>query len=193
MVYLPLHARSDVAMLNYYMELRVDGDPASFVATTRSAIGRAEPALLGNDISTIQTRLARQTARERVVAYLAWSFAALTLLLASLGIYGVLAYDVARRTKEIGVRVALGARRWEITQTILSETLGVAGTGVVLGLFVAAVLARYLQSLLYEVSAMSLSAFAIVPVVLAVVAAAAAYLPIRRVMKVDPMTALRYE
>jgi predicted permease len=193
MVYLPLHAKSDVPMLSYSMEVRVNGDPSSFVNAVRNAVQRAEPALLGYNISTMPARLARDTARERVVAYLAWSFAALTLLLASLGIYGVLAYEVVRRTKEIGVRMALGARRTEVTRIILGETLGVTIVGVILGLVGSAILARYLQSLLFEVSALSVSAFAIVPVVFVAVAAAAAYLPARRAMKVDPMVALRYE
>jgi ABC-type antimicrobial peptide transport system permease subunit len=89
--------------------------------------------------------------------------------------------------------MALGARRLEVTQIILHEALGVTVIGIIVGLIVAAILARYLQSLLFEVSALSLSAFAIVPAVLAAVAAASAYLPIRRVIKTDPMAALRHE
>ena len=193
MVYLPLHAKSDNAMFSYSVEMRVNGDPSSFVDAFRSGVRRAAPALLANDISTMPARLARDTARERVVAYLAWSFALLTLLLASLGIYGVLAYEVARRTREIGLRMALGARRTEVMRSILREALGVTVAGVIVGLVGAAILTRYLQSLLFGVSALSFSAFAIVPVVFAVVAGASAYLPARRAMKVDPMVALRYE
>jgi predicted permease len=193
MVYLPLHAKSDIGMRAYSIEMRVNGNPASFVNVVRSAVRRAEPALLANDISTMPARFARDTARERVVAYLAWSFALLTLLLASLGLYGVLAYEVARRTKEIGVRIALGARRTEVTRLILGEALGVTLAGIVVGLLGAAILARHLQSLLFEVSALSVSAFAIVPILFVIVAAVSAYLPARRAMKVDPMVALRYE
>src|SRR6185436_10737630 len=109
--------------------VRVNGDPSSLLAAVRSAVLRAEPALLANDISTLPARLARDTARERVVAYLSWGFALLTLLLASLGIYGVLAYDVARRTKEIGVRMALGARRTEVTWIVLREAMIVTVAG----------------------------------------------------------------
>jgi ABC-type antimicrobial peptide transport system permease subunit len=156
-------------------------------------VRRAEPALLENEISTMPTRLARDTARERVVAYLAWSFASLTLLLAGLGIYGVLAYEVARRTKDIGVRIALGARRLEVTRMILGETLGVTVLGLIVGLAGAAVLARYLQGLLFGVSPRTVSTFLVVPVLLALVAAASAWLPMRRAMKVDPMVALRHE
>ncbi len=193
MVYLQLHAKSDAGIRAYSIEVRVNGDPASFVNAVRSAVRSAEPALLAYDISTMPVRLARDTARERVVAYLALGFASLALLLASLGIYGVLGYEVARRTREIGIRMALGARRTEVTRIILGEALGVTIAGVIVGLAGSAILARYLQSLLFGLSALSFSAFAVVPVVFVVVAAASAYLPARRAMKVDPMVALRYE
>jgi predicted permease len=193
MVYLPLYAKSDIGMRAYSMDVRVDGDPSSLVNQVRSAVRRAEPALLENDISTMPTRLARDTARERVVAYLAWSFASLTLLLAGLGIYGVLAYEVARRTKDIGVRIALGARRLEVTRMILGATLGLTILGLIFGLAGAAVLARYLQGLLFGVSPSSVSTFLVVPALLVLVAAAAAWLPARRAMNVDPMVALRHE
>jgi predicted lysophospholipase L1 biosynthesis ABC-type transport system permease subunit len=193
MVYLPLYAKSDIGMRAYSMDVRVDGDPSSLVNQVRSAVRRAEPGLLENDISTMPVRLARDTSRERVVAYLAWSFASLTLLLAGLGIYGVLTYEVARRTKDIGVRIALGARRMEVTRLILGKTLGVTVLGLIIGLAGAAILARYLQGLLFGVSPGSASTFLIVPVLLALVAAASAWLPARRAMKVDPIVALRYE
>jgi predicted permease len=193
MVYLPLHAKSDISMRSYYMEARVNGNPSSLVEAVRSAVRRAEPALLPNYISTMPALLARDTARERLVAYLASGFALLTLLLASLGIYGVLAYEVARRTKEIGIRMALGARRAEVMRILLRETLGVTITGLIVGLVCAALLAGYLKTLLFGVSALSISAFLIVPLVFAVVAAGSAYLPARRAMQVDPMTALRYD
>jgi predicted permease len=193
MIYMPLHGKSDIGIRVYSMEARVNGDPSGFVAAVRNAIRRAEPGLVVNDLSTMPTRLGRDTARERVVAYLSLSFAFLTLLLASLGIYGVLAYNVARRTKEIGVRIALGARRSEVTLLILSEALGVTVAGVVVGLGAAAILSRYLQAMLFGVSALSLSSFAIVPALFAILAAASAYVPARRAMNVDPLVALRYE
>ncbi len=164
-----------------------------FVAAIRDAVRRAEPGLLVNDMTTMPGRLARDTMRERVVAYLSSSFAVLTLLLASLGIYGVLSCEVTRRTKEIGVRAALGAQRSEVTLLILGEGIGMTAAGLVVGLAGAGVLARYLQGMLFGVSALSFSAFAIVPLVFLAVAAAAAYLPARRAMRVDPMVALRYE
>jgi predicted permease len=193
MVYLPIHAKSDTGMRGYYMEARVSGDPAALVAAVRDAVRRAEPSLLTNDITTIATRLARDTGRERVVAYLASSFAVLTLLLAALGIYGVLAYDVARRTKEIGVRMALGAQRGELTTFILGRSLGLTIAGVAIGLAGAAALARYLQGMLFGISAFDPSTFAIVPLVFVSVAVMASYLPARRATRVDPLVALRCE
>jgi predicted permease len=191
MVYLPIHARSDTGMRGYYMEARVNGDPGSRVALVRDAVHRAEPSLLTDDITTMPTRLARDTGRERVVAYLASSFAVLTLLLASLGIYGVLAYDVARRTKEIGVRMALGAQRAEVTTLMLKHGLGLAVVGLAIGLAGAAALARYLQSLLFGVSALGLSSFILVQLVFIAVTAIASYAPARRATHVDPLIALR--
>jgi len=193
MVYLPLHAKSDVGMLAYSMDVRVDGNPSTLVNQVRSAVRRAEPALFINDLSTMPVRLARDTARERVVAYLAWSFASLTLLLAGLGIHGVLAYEVARRTKEIGVRMALGARRTQVTRIILGEALGITVVGLIVGLAGAAILARYLKALLFGVPVLSASSFLVVSALLALVAAASVYLPARRAMRVDPIVALRYE
>jgi predicted permease len=193
MIYMPLHAKSDTGMRSYYMEARVSGDPSLFVAAIRNAVRRAEPGLLVNDMTTMPGRLDRDTTRERVVAYLSSSFALLTLLLASLGIYGVLSYDVTRRTKEIGLRAALGAQRSGLTLLILGEGIGMTGAGLVVGLAGAAVLGRYIQGMLFGVSAFGVFTFAFVPLVFLAVAAAAAYLPARRAMNVDPMVALRYE
>jgi predicted permease len=193
MIYMPLHGKSDIGVRAYSMEARVNDDPARYVGMIRSAIRRSEPTLIANDVTTVPARLARDTSRERVVAYLSLSFAFLTLLLASLGIYGVLAYNLTRRTKEIGVRIALGARRSEVTLLVFGEALAVTAVGVVVGLGGAAIIARYLQGMLFGVSALDISAFAIVPLLFCVLAGISAYLPVRRAMNVDPLAALRYE
>jgi predicted permease len=193
MIYMPLHGKSDIGVRAYSMEARVNDDPAGYVSTVRNAIRRSEPTLIANDMTTVPARLARDTSRERVVAYLSLSFAFLTLLLASLGIYGVLAYNVARRTKEIGVRIALGARRAEVTLLVFGEALAVTAAGVVAGLAVTAIIAKYLQGLLFGVSPLDVSAFAIVPLLFCVLAGISAYLPVRRAMNVDPLVALRYD
>jgi ABC-type antimicrobial peptide transport system permease subunit len=130
---------------------------------------------------------------ERLVATLSALFGLLALALASIGLYGLVAYGVARRTHEIGVRMALGARRHEILWLTTRLGLVLALAGVVIGLAVAAGAARYLQSLLYRVRPTDAWTSVSIPILLGVVAALGCYFPARRAMRVDPMVALRHE
>jgi putative ABC transport system permease protein len=120
-------------------------------------------------------------------------FAAVALLLAAVGIYGVIAYSVSRRTQEMGIRMALGARAQQVTGMVLGRALILALGGLVIGLFVAAAAKRFMGSLLVDVGALDAATFILVPLLLCTVAVAAAYLPARRASRVDPMVALRYE
>ena len=123
-------------------------------------------------------------------AMLLAAFGGLALLLASIGVYGVLAFSISRRTREIGIRMALGAERRDVFALVIREGMWLVGIGIAIGL-AGALDARMLAAFLYGVSARDVATFATVPLVLAAVALAACYLPARRAMRVDPMAALR--
>jgi len=120
-------------------------------------------------------------------------FSALALLLGAIGIYGVISYSVAQRTREIGVRMALGAPRVGVFRMVVGQGLKLAGTGIAIGILAALGLARLMSSLLYQVSTADVETFSVVAILLLLVAFAASYLPARRAMSVEPMEALRYE
>ena len=137
--------------------------------------------------------LESEVAQRRSGMALLAAFATLALLLASLGIYGVLSYAVTLRTPEIGVRLALGAQPGDVWRMVVREGLGLAFLGVGLGLTVSFALTRFLASLLFNVSATDVRTLASVSLLLISIAFVASYLPARRAAKVDPMVALRYE
>ena len=173
--------------------LRTEGDPKALVSFVRDAVGRVNPDFFMLQVMTQTEEIDRTIYQERLVAGLSALFGFLALTLASIGLYGLVAYGVARRTHEIGVRMALGARRQEILW--LTARLGLALTlaGVVIGLAVAAGATRYLQSLLYRVRPTDPWTFVSIPILLGVVAALGCYFPARRAMRVDPVVALRHE
>jgi hypothetical protein len=150
MIYFPIDQRPaarNTAITN--LDVRVASDPRQVIADVRTAIQRAEPSLLLLDVDPMSARLERDLSRERVVAYLAFSFGLLTLLLASLGLYGVLSYSVTRRTQEIGLRMALGARRVEVMASVFGQSLKVTIVGIGLGLIGAAAVSRSLSGILF--------------------------------------------
>jgi putative ABC transport system permease protein len=132
-------------------------------------------------------------ARPRFQSVLLASFAGLALLLAAIGIFGVMSYSVAQRSHEIGIRVALGAQRYQVLRLVVGQGLLLALIGIAAGLAGALALTRYLRSLLFEVSPTDPWTFVGVPVILCAVAVAASYFPARRAARVDPIVALRYE
>jgi putative ABC transport system permease protein len=134
-----------------------------------------------------------RTAERRLAVMLISVFAAVALLLAAVGIYGVMSYAVAQRTQEIGIRMALGAERRDILRMVLRHGSLMAVIGIGLGLTVALGLARLITSLLFQVSATDPPTFSVVPVVLIAVALLACYIPARRATRVDPLVALRYQ
>jgi putative ABC transport system permease protein len=173
--------------------LRTTGDPLSVAASVRQLIHEIDPDQPVSNVSSMEALLVEETGPRRLGMILLSAFAGLALLLASLGIYGVLSYFVAQQTPEIGVRMALGAQRSNILRLVLQKGLIWTLIGVAIGVGAALALTRFMASLLFEVSASDPLTFAIVPVVLIVVALLACYLPARRATKVDPMVALRYE
>jgi predicted permease len=194
MVYLPIEQKTasfHTPLIN--MDVRVGGDPSQAVSAIQESIRRAVPGLLVGDVGPMSVRLSRDLSRERIVAWLAFSFGVLTLFLTGLGIFGVLANGVARRTQEIGVRMALGARRAEVLSLVVGQSIRLSVPGIALGMFGAAVAARYLSGILFGVTPLDPMTFAAVFVTFAVVTALASYVPARRATRVDPLVALRCE
>ena len=145
------------------------------------------------DINTMDELVQRSVGSRRVTLILLGAFSALALVLAGIGIYGVISYSVAQRTKEIGIRMALGAGHQDVIRMILLQGARIASAGLIIGIFAAFGLTRYLATLLFTVSPGDPSTFAMVALILALVALLACYIPARRTLRVDPMTALRYE
>jgi ABC-type antimicrobial peptide transport system permease subunit len=129
--------------------------------------------------------------QRRMTMLLLGSFAAMAMLLALVGIYGVIAYSVAQRTREVGIRRALGAQRGDIVRLVLGQGLGLTLAGVVLGIGGALALTRVMERLLFHVSATDPTTFVAIALLLVVVALAASYIPARRAARIDPMAALR--
>jgi putative ABC transport system permease protein len=145
------------------------------------------------DIATMTQLLDDQMAQTRFSTLLLGIFALLAIVLASVGIYGVISYSVAQRTHEFGIRLALGADHRALLKLVVGQGMTLVLIGVGVGLAAAMALTHLMSSLLYSVSATDPATFAVVSLLLATVALAACYIPARRAMKVDPMVALRYE
>jgi len=172
--------------------VRTAGDPNAVITSARKIVRDLDPDVPPST-STFTTIFAASTSGRRFNLLLFAIFAGTALLLAVAGIYGVLAYSVARRTREMGVRMALGATASNVMRLILGQAAVTTGIGIVLGLVGSFILMRSLQSMLYEVGAADPLTFAAVALLLLIVALLAAYLPARRATKVDPNVALRYE
>ncbi len=173
--------------------VRAAHDPAGVQQAAQRAIWAVDKNQPLSKTDAMEAALSNTLAEPRLYTTLLGVFAALALLLAALGIYGVMAYSVTQRTHEIGVRMALGASRGDVLRLIVSQGLRLALIGVSLGLCVALALTRVLASLLYGMSATDPATFIIIPLLLIGVALLACYIPARRATRVDPMIALRYE
>jgi putative ABC transport system permease protein len=173
--------------------IRTSGNPIGMAADVRDVIHNVDPDQGVMETSTMEQRVTDSVAQPRLQTILLGIFGLLALVLACIGIYGVLAYAVSQRLREIGVRVALGATPVTILGEILSSGLSLAGIGLVIGLGAALALTRYLESLLYSVRPTDPAVFALAIATLLLVAAAACYLPARRAARVDPIVVLREE
>ena len=172
---------------------RANSDAANLTNAVAQEIRRLDPELPAYDVATMEHRLHDSLARRRLSMFLLGTFAAFALVLAAIGIYGVIAYWVDQRTREIGIRMALGADRRRILSLIAREFLVMIGVGLAIGLGGAFALTRVMSGLLFGVSATDVTTFGLIPVVLAVIAVAATYLPARRAMRVEPIVAVRAE
>jgi ABC-type antimicrobial peptide transport system permease subunit len=166
-------------------------DPETVIASVRREIHQVDPNLAVFQMRTMDQLLDRSTADRRFNMLLFLAFAALALLLAAIGLYGVVSYAVAQRTTEIGIRMALGATPGDVSRLILMQGLKPALIGLGIGLTGAFLASRILRSLLFGVTPADPITFAIVPPLLLAVAAVACYLPALRAMRLDPTTALR--
>ncbi|HEY6489312.1 MAG: ABC transporter permease [Terracidiphilus sp.] len=173
--------------------LRTQGDPDSLVGSVRNAVEEVDPGAVVYSEETMHDVIARSLAARRVSMALLGGFAGLALLLSCVGVYGVIAYQVEERTREIGIRMALGARRGDVLRLILGRGAGLALLGTGTGLCLALGLTRLLSNQLYGVTARDPLTFFCVGCALIAVALAACYVPARRTTRVDPMVALRYE
>jgi putative ABC transport system permease protein len=189
-IYLPLAQNFTPAAT---IQVRSTGDPANVMETVRKQIQSLEPNLPLTNITTMEQQLDQALFAPRMGAALLGLFGLLALILAGIGIYGVMAYSVAQRTQEIGIRLALGAARGEIIRMVIRQGMFLAISGLVIGIVASAALSRLVSSLLFGISATDPRVFGTVSVILAIVALLACYLPARRATRIDPIAALRIE
>ena len=176
-----------------YLVVRTASDPVHVAAAIRDVVHKVDPNLPITHVTTMDGLMSDSVSPRRFSAVLVGIFAGLALLLAAIGIYGVMSYTVSQRRQEIGLRMALGAQLTSVRRMILGQTLKLTLIGVVLGLAGALVLARFLASLLFGIGTYDPVTFLGVALLLVGVALAASYIPARRAMRVDPIVALRYE
>jgi putative ABC transport system permease protein len=175
------------------LTVRAAGDPLTLLSPIRRELASLDSNVPLSKVLTMADLMDESLAPSRFRGALIGAFALFAMILAALGVYGVMAYALTRRTSEIGIRVALGARPAQVLHLMIGQALRLSITGVIIGLVAALWLTRFLNGLLFEVAAADPLTFAASAAILIATALAASYLPARRAMKVDPMSALRHE
>ncbi|HUK14941.1 MAG TPA: ABC transporter permease [Bryobacteraceae bacterium] len=191
-IYIP-YTQNSAGLAGLFFELRTAGNPLSTVAAVRRIVHEASRAVSINEVSTQEQRMEQTISQERTFANLGSCFAVLALLIACVGLYGAMAYAVARRTGEIGIRMALGAQRPKIIWMVLREVLALAAAGLAIGYGAARFTTHFVESFLYGMKANDPLAMAAAIGILLAAAVAAGYAPAWRASRIDPATALRNE
>lgn len=193
-LYLPYQQAESAGVSDMYVAVRGrGGDTRALVGAVREQLHDLDASLPLADVRSMEEVLSVAQARPRFLTVLLTLFSVLALTIATVGLYGVVSYSVARRTKEFGLRMVLGAQAGDVLGLVLKQGAGMIATGLLAGLFAAFVLTRLMSSLLFGVTATDGATFATVTVLLGIVALAACYIPARRATRVDPMQTLRYE
>ena len=190
-VYMPYTQDPTVGRITYY--IRTQQDPAAIAAAIRSTVAQLDANLPVVGLRSLELQIEMSISGDRLLAFLTVAFGILAALLAAMGIYGLLAYTVTQRTREIGVRMALGAEPRHVRRMILGDVTRLAGIGIVAGLPLAYGISRLTNSLLYNVKSFDVPSFMVALLALVLVASVAGYAPAWRATRVDPMVALRYE
>jgi predicted permease len=185
------HAQN--ATSNMTLVVRSTTPAGGLVPSIRHALREQDPQVAIFDVRTLRDVMRESVARERFTIWIVGLFAGLALTIAAIGVYGVVSYSVSRRTREIGVRVALGATRSEVAALVLRETLGLVVTGLAAGFLIAALAGRAIAALLFETKPTDPTTYVLVAGALAAVGLLASYVPVRRALAVDPNVALQCE
>ena len=175
------------------MRSRTSGDPLQYANTVREIVRQADPRVPVTDIRAQAAQVDQIMNQEIIFARLCTGFAALALLIACIGLYGTMAYTVARRTGEIGIRMALGAQRGTVVWMVLREVLALAAVGLAIGVPAALGTSRFIESFLFDVKPNSPAALAFAVAILLSAVLVAGYVPARKASLIDPMTAVRHE
>jgi putative ABC transport system permease protein len=174
-----------------YFAARAMGHPFAAVPAIRDIVRQVDPMAVVENVATMDQIVSNSLSRPRLYAVLLGVFAGIAVALAAIGIYGVMAYSVAQRTREIGIRMALGAQRAQVVRLVLGQGIALTAIGTVVGLCTAAAITRYLRTMLFGLTPLDPSTFAAVALLFSVVAIVASYVPARHATRVDPLVALR--